>query len=211
MPYRISLLVLVLVVVGGLVAAFAVADDEAPAVPAAPATGVEVGNIASDFTLKDQSGSDVRLNDLRGKIVVLEWFNSECPIVQRHYKAGTMTTLAKEWADKNVVWVAINSTHTFNIEKNKAAAEKWGIARLLDDHDGAVGHLYKATRTPEMVIIDADGKIRYRGAIDSDRFGRDEKPTNYVRQALEELAAGKEVSVQSATPYGCSVKYRAER
>ena len=209
MLHRSLLAALLVLLVTGL-AAISVADDDQPA-PAAPVTGKDVGQIAPDFTLKDQAGNDVRLQDLRGKTVVLEWFNYECPIALRHYNKGTMKSLAGKWAEKNVVWLAINSTHTWTVEKNKAIAEKLGRTNILDDHAGAVGHLYAASRTPEMVVIDGDGKIRYRGAIDNDRFGREENPTNYVDQALTELADGKDVSVSTATPYGCTIKYAPSR
>lgn len=205
MTRQFTLFALLALLAIGFTAAVSLADDEPAADPPAkpePVVGKEVGNLAPDFTLKDQTGTDVKLSDLRGKIVVLEWYEPNCPFVVRHYKAGTMTNLAKAYADKNVVWLAIHSDKRSSQEANKASAERDGIAQLLDDQSGAVGLSFGAKRTPEMVVLDTDGKIRYRGAIDSDRFGRDENATNYVKAALDELIAGKDVTTVSTTPYG---------
>ncbi len=205
MTRQFTLFALLALLAIGFTAAISLADDEPAADPPAkpePVVGKEVGNVAPDFTLKDQTGNDVKLSDLRGKIVVLEWYEPNCPFVVRHYQAGTMTNLAKAYAEKNVVWLAINSTRQTTVAKNKADADSKGITCLLDDHTGTVGHSFGAKRTPEMVVIDADGKIRYRGAIDNDRFGNAENATNYVKAALDELIAGKDVTTVSTTPYG---------
>ena len=165
---------------------------------------------APPFTLPNQAGEDVSLADYAGKIVVLEWVNPDCPYVKRHYEAGTMKTLAEEFADRGVVWLSINSTHYMDAEASAAFKEAEGLPYdLLVDADGKVGHLYEAKTTPDIRIIDIDGSVVYRGAIDSDPRGNEEasETTNYVRQALSELLSGQEVSTPRAKPYGCSVKY----
>lgn len=170
----------------------------------------KVGEKAPGFTLKDQNGNDVSLSDFAGKIVVLEWFNNECPFVVKHYKNGNMNSLAARYADKDVVWLAIDSTSSHNAETAKKIAEEWKIDRpILNDSAGTVGKLYGATNTPHMYIIDREGKLVYKGAIDSDS-GRKENPnaTNYVANALDELLQGKPVSQSETKAYGCTVKYK---
>jgi len=168
---------------------------------------------APDFVLKNYDGKEVKLADLKGKIVVLEWFNYECPFVKYHYeKASTMKDLAAKHKEKNVVWLAINSTSHQETEKNKEYAEKNKILfPILDDRSGKIGKAYHATKTPHMIIIDAEGNIAYNGAIDNAPMGRipdNEKMVNYVNKALEELIAGKTVTLAKTKPYGCSVKYK---
>ena len=168
---------------------------------------------APDFVLKNYDGKEVKLADLKGKIVVLEWFNYECPFVKYHYeKASTMKDLAAKHKVKNVVWLAINSTSHQETEKNKEYAEKNKILfPILDDRSGKIGKAYHATKTPHMIIIDAEGNIAYNGAIDNAPMGRipdNEKMVNYVNKALEELIAGKTVTLAKTKPYGCSVKYK---
>jgi peroxiredoxin len=171
---------------------------------------VSVASAAPDFTLTDQNGKTVSLSDYKGKIVVLEWINPDCPFVQRHYKAGTMADLATRYGEKGVVWLAINSTNYMGQKDNAKWVETYKLPYpILDDHDGAVGHAYSAKTSPHMYVIDASGNIVYQGAIDDDPRGS--KPpaerTQYVAKALDELLAGQPVSVAESKPYGCSVKY----
>lgn len=174
----------------------------------------KLGQPAPDFTLVDQDGKSHTLSDYAGKIVVLEWFNEQCPFVVKHYsKSGNMNRIANTYAEKGVVWLAINSTAGTGVEHNKRVASKegWELNRpLLDDSDGKVGRLYGATRTPEIFIINAEGVIVYHGAIDSNSSADPatiEGATNYVVQALDEILAGQSVSNPQTRPYGCTVKY----
>lgn len=194
--------VAVLVVAGTAWFYFSQAEDGRPT--------ASVGTAAPGFTLEDQTGKKVSLSDFSGKkIVVLEWINPDCPYVQRHYKAGTMKTLAEKYRDKGVVWLAINTTHYMNKETN----QKWITDnqlpyQILDDHEGTVGRLYGAKTTPHMFIIDKSGRLVYQGAIDDDpRGNKGENKVNYVAKALDELLAGKPISMSETKPYGCSVKY----
>ncbi len=170
---------------------------------------------APEFTLKNYNGKEVKQADYKGKIIVLEWFNYECPFVKYHYeKAATMKNLAAKYKDKNVVWLAINSTSHQETEKNKEFAEKNKVLYpILDDSSGVTGKAYKAKTTPHIFIIDTEGNIAYNGAIDNAPLGKvpeDKKLVNYVDKALEELIAGKKVSTTMTKPYGCSVKYKKE-
>ena len=175
-----------------------------------PAPAPDAGKKAPAFTLKGFDGKEVSLSDYTGKIVVLEWFNDECPYVKYHYeKAYTMVELATKYRDKNVVWLAVNSTNHTTPEQNKAYVAQHNIPfPMLDDRSGSVGRAYGATNTPHMFVIDTSGNIVYSGAIDnSPRGEKKEGVINYVDKALAEITAGKSVSTASTKPYGCNVKY----
>jgi peroxiredoxin len=170
---------------------------------------------APDFTLKDINGNDVKLSQFAGKIVVLEWVNYDCPFVKAHYNddVHTMKDLAGEYADDDVVWLTINSTHYATAESNKKWADGQDIQHqhLLIDSDGTVGKLYHAKATPHMFIVHKNGHIVYQGAIDNAPLGRKvEDYVNYVDKALMQLLAGEDVTQSQTKPYGCSVKYPPE-
>ncbi len=164
---------------------------------------------APDFELLDQNGKLVKLSDLLGKVVVLEWTNPECPFVKRHYSPETMTMvkLAKSYKDQPVVWLAINSTNFHDQAYNKEWHDKLELPYpVLDDHTGKVGRLYGATNTPHLYVVDTEGKLAYQGAIDDKPRGGDAS-VNYVKQAIDALLAGQAPSPNQTKPYGCTVKY----
>jgi len=187
------------------------------AAAAAPALAATVGQPAPEFSAPDLQGKPVKLSDFKGKFVVLEWVNPECPYVRRHYDSGNMPSLQKELGSKDVVWLAINSSSPssgeFTPPEGMAkwlAAKGAGPKATLIDKDGKVGRLYRARTTPHMYVIDPRGQLIYAGAIDDKRWASaaDTKNAhNHVRAALGEAMAGKPVSVTSTSPYGCSVKY----
>jgi peroxiredoxin len=182
-----------------LVAPFAIGDDKGEVAP---------GSAAPDFSLQDQDGKDHKLSDLKGKLVVLEWTNPECPFVVRHYKEKTMETLASKYASKGVVWLAINSTKHATKDGMKAWIKEHSLSYpILDDSSGTVGHTYGAKTTPHMFVIDKDGKVAYAGGVDDDAAGKNKDKVNFVQKALDELLEGKPVSTPSSKPYGCGVKY----
>jgi peroxiredoxin len=188
-----------------------------PLLAAAPAGAQTVGQPAPDFSAPDLLGKPVKLSDFKGKYVVLEWVNPECPYVRRHYDTGNMPELQKELATKGVVWLAVNSSSQSSGEFTppeqmaKWIADKGGAPRAtLIDKDGKVGRLYGARTTPHMYVIDPQGKLIYAGAIDDKRWASAEETKsarNHVRAALTEAMSGKPVSVAATSPYGCSVKY----
>ena len=175
------------------------------------------GSAAPAFSLKDAKGKTHSLADYKGKHVVLEWFNPECPFVKKHYSAGNMQKLQEEFAGKDVVWMSINSSakgkegHLTPEQATKQIADwKMNNTTLLLDEDGKVGQEYGAKNTPHMFIINPEGILIYQGAIDSKatpNVADIANSTNYVKVALEEALAGKPVSNASTKPYGCSVKY----
>ena len=175
------------------------------------------GSAAPAFSVTDTAGKAVKLADYRGKFVVLEWTNPECPFVRKHYSSGNMQALQKEWGAKDVVWLAVNSTSTSSGEyKTGEQMLQWMRSQdaapkaTLIDGTSAAGRAYGAKTTPHMFVIDPTGKVVYAGAIDDKRSANpaDARTAhNYVRAALSEATAGKPVSVASTTPYGCSVKY----
>lgn len=188
----------------------AVKKDAKPAATK-DATTVAVGKPAADFTLKDETGKEHKLSAYKGKIVVLEWTNPECPYVVRHYdkKADTMSKTQKASGD-DVVWLAVDSS---NFVKADAAA-KWkkekGFAYpVLLDANGATGRTYGAKTTPHMFVIDKEGKLAYSGAIDDNPRGDKKEAKNYVLSAVKSLKEGKKVEVSETKPYGCSVKYKS--
>jgi peroxiredoxin len=184
---------------------------------ASNALAVNPGQPAPDFALPDLSGKTVKLSDLKGKYVVLEWVNPDCPYVQKHYNSANMPGLQKEFAGKQVTWLAINSTRQGHSEfKSEQQMASWlkqkgaAPAATLLDKDSKVGRAYGAVTTPHMYVIDPKGTLVYVGAIDDKRSTRVEDvktAKNYVRTALGEAMAGKPVSTASTSPYGCTVKY----
>ncbi len=184
------------------------------ALAALPAlAGGTVGDTATNFSLKGVDGKTYSLADYKGKVVVLEWVNPNCPFSNRHAKERTMSELAKQHGE--VVWLGINSTSPRSTDFMKPAAQlaydqKNGVNYpVLYDESGQVGHAYEARTTPHMFIIGADGKIAYNGAIDDDPPGRKAKADrlNYVGQGLNAEKGGNSPDPATTKPYGCSVKY----
>jgi peroxiredoxin len=177
----------------------------------------EVGQPAPDFAATDSNGKTVRLSDYRGKIVVLEWTNNECPYVVKHYSTNNMQTLQKDATAKGVVWLSIISSAKGEqgyVEGSKAndLTKSRGAAptAVLLDPEGKTGRLYDAKTTPHMYIVDANGTLVYKGGIDDKATtnAADVKTAkNFVRAALDSVKAGKPVENAVTRPYGCSVKY----
>lgn len=177
----------------------------------------KVGAPAPNFSVADAKGKTHSLVDYKGKYVVLEWFNPECPFVKKHYNSGNMQKLQQEAASHGVVWLTIDSSapgKEGNLSPDaavKAMADfKMSSAALLLDADGKTGQAYGAKNTPHMFVINPEGKLIYEGAIDN-------KPTtevadiagatNYVRAAILDAMEGRAVTTATTKPYGCSVKY----
>jgi peroxiredoxin len=185
---------------------------------AAPALAVQPGEAAPDFTLPDTNSKPVHLADYRGKIVVLEWTNHDCPFVRAHYDSGVMQGLQARAKAEGVVWLSIVSSapgeqgYVDGPTGNAITAREHAspTAKLLDP-DGKVGHLYNAKTTPDMVVIDKDGTIQYLGAIDDKRTASTETAKaangNLVTAALDSVEKGAPVAVPVTVSYGCSVKY----
>ncbi len=175
------------------------------------------GEAAPDFTLKGSDGKDYKLSQFKGKTVILEWFNNDCPYVKKHYDSKNMQNIQKEQTGKGAVWLAIISSvkgkegYVDAAGANKLIADRgMAVTALLLDDTGKVGKQYGAKTTPHMFIIDKDGKVVYQGAID-DRPSASVKSLdgamNYVTAAMTSIQKGEPVKTASTTPYGCSVKY----
>ncbi len=203
--------------------AFAAAMAVSSLVPsgAAARESVQPGAAAPDFTAKDTNGNDVTLSAFKGKTVVLEWNNPDCPYVKKHYGAGNMQALQREATGKGVVWLTINSGsagalgHMNGLEAEKYISDrKASPSSYLFDSQGKIGRSFGATVTPHMFVIDPAGKVAYMGGID-------DKPTsnqadikdarNFVREALTAVATGQPVKTASSRPYGCQIKYNEPR
>ena len=177
---------------------------------------VETGKPAPDFTGTDINGKTVKLSDYAGKIVVIESYNSDCPFCNNHYKTGAMQALQGDLAAKGVVWLIVNSVNPKNFshrtpeQAQKEMTDKKIVANAwIDDSSGVIGHLYGMETTPHMFVVGTSGTLVYDGAIDGqpDPFHDPTKAQNYVREAVDEVIAGKPVVVSQTKPYGCSVKY----
>lgn len=186
---------------------------------AAAESGPSIGNPAPEFVGTDSNGKHVALKDFKGRIVVLEWSNNQCPFVGKHYRSGNMQSLQKEAAGEGVVWLTILSSAPGE-QGNVTAAEANELTRsrgasptaVILDPEGTIGHAYGARTTPHMFVIDKNGTLDYMG-------GMDDKPTtdladvatakNYVRLALAAVTAGKPVQEAVTRPYGCSIKYKS--
>lgn len=181
------------------------------------ATAAEVGQPAPDFTLSDLDGKPVRLADFKGKIVVLEWFNPGCPYVVAAHTKGSLVDAAARASQQGVTWLAINSgapgKQGAGAELNRKARADWKIGHpVLLDEAGTVGKAYGATNTPHLFVIDAAGKLAYRGAVDNSPDGERASPqggtlVEYAAAAVDDLRAGRPVKVSSTKAYGCGVKY----
>jgi peroxiredoxin len=191
------------------------ASERAESAPARAA----VGSQAPDFTLSDLDGRPVTLSSFRGKTVVLEWFNPGCPFVRKAHTAakGSLKDLPGRKEKEGVVWLAINSSAAGKQgnepKMNRDVAAEFKVTYpILRDEDGKIGHVYAATNTPHMFVIDPKGTLVYRGAVDNSPDGEGESPSdpslvNYVEEAIGAIKDGKTVRVPETKAYGCSVKY----
>lgn len=176
-----------------------------------------VGQPAPPFTAATSAGGSQSLGDLRGKIVVLEWTNHDCPYVRKHYETGNMQTLQREATGQGITWLSVISSaprtqgHVSAAEANElTASRKAAPTSVLFDPTGAVGKLYGATNTPHMYVVDKAGVLVYAGAIDDRPTTRRkdvEGAQNYVRAALQAVMAGQPVKTPVTRAYGCTVKY----
>lgn len=177
-----------------------------------------VGKAAPAFSGKTADGETLALSSLRGKTVVLEWTNHECPYVVKHYdKSGNIPQLQKDATEDGIVWLQVISSApgkqghvegatALQLNKDRGAAP----SEVILDEDGSIGKLYAAQTSPHLFIINPEGVLEYKGGIDSIKSAKEDdipKATNYVREALDALAAGKKVPHPSTAPYGCSIKY----
>ena len=191
------------------------------AVLAVPLTGrtqqATVGSAAPDFTVTDSTGKEVSLHDFKGKIVVLEWFNPNCPFIKKFYSKGDMQRFQEQTTSQGVVCLTVSSSaegKSGYLTKESATSTRQDLnmksTALLLDGSGNVGKLYGARTTPHLFVVDSFGTLSYTGAIDSSPSADSDDvagATNYVLGAIEALKAGKPVTPPSTEPYGCSVKY----
>jgi len=178
---------------------------------------VKVGDSAPGFTGTDSNGKTQSLSAYKGKFVVLEWSNRDCPYTRKHYSSGNMQALQKEWTVKGVIWLTILSSAPGQQGYVTAAEENAQLAKVhaaptaaILDPKGTIGHEYDAKTTPNMFVIDPSGKLIYAGAIDdhpTDDVSDIKLSKNYVSEALTEAMAGDAVATSYTRPYGCSVKY----
>ncbi len=178
-----------------------------------------VGSAAPEFSAPDANGKTQSLSEYKGKYVVLEWFNPECPFVKKHYGSDNMQKLQAEYTGKGVVWLTIDSNApgtegNISADQAKKIMGSWKTKQtaLVLDPESKIAKLYGAKNTPNMVIVGPDGKIVYEGAIDSKATPNPAdipSSTNYVKAALDEALGGKAVSNAQTRPYGCHITYKS--
>lgn len=174
-------------------------------------------SMAPGFKLESASGKTISLENYKGKYVVLEWWNYGCPVVVKHYKSGNIPALQKELMGQDVVWLSVVSSapgkqgYVTKDDADEQMKKLGGKAtEILFDASGVTGKAYKATATPQLVLISPKGEMLYNGAIDNNPRASGEeilKSENYLRKAWNEVKAGKPVSTPSTVAYGCNVKY----
>lgn len=186
-------------------------------VTADPGTQARIGAPAPNFTLTDSNGKAISLADFKGKTVVLEWTNHECPYVRKHYGGNNMQALQKKWTGQGIVWLTLISSQpgaqgfVHGLEANKLTEERGAApTAVLLDPRGGVGRSYGAQVTPHMYVVTGDGTLVYMGGIDDKPTTRLEDlktAKNFVDAALSEVAEGKVVSIKTSRAYGCTIKY----
>jgi peroxiredoxin len=219
--YQISAIAVLAIAI--LLGVSAQADDKASATTKISAmkdkavTVAALGKMAPDFTLVNAEGKKHSLSDYKGKYVVLEWVNYDCPFVKKHYHSDNMQSFQADYAKKDVVWLSICSSAPgkqgyFEGEElsKRIVAEKSKATEYLIDADGKVGRIYEAKTTPHMFIVDPEGNLVYAGGIDdkaSTKMEDIKESNNFIVMALNEVLKGKKISNPVTAPYGCSVKY----
>jgi hypothetical protein len=188
-----------------------------PLIPAFASAAPAIGSAAPDFALPDQDGTVRRLSEFRGRTVVLEWTNHDCPYVRKHYNSSNMQTLQRDAASRNIVWLTMASSPrgeqgyvTGPEAKALTASRNAAPAAVLLDHRSQAARAYAATTTPGMYVIDAEGRLRYMGAIDSIRSTRVEdvaRAEPFLRDAMIAVQEGRQLERAVTPPYGCVIKY----
>lgn len=182
-------------------------------------SAAKIEDAAPAFTLQNSQGEAVSLSDYKGKYVILEWTNHQCPYVVKHYGSDNMQSLQKKYTDEDVVWLSIISSapgkqgYVSADEANQLSADRNAApTHVLFDPEGEVGKMYAAKTTPHMYIIDPEGELRYAGAIDSIKSANPAdipKAVNYVNASMDALNSGKSPEKTLTPPYGCSIKYKS--
>ncbi|NEO61480.1 MAG: redoxin domain-containing protein [Moorea sp. SIO4G2] len=185
----------------------------------AASSPLSIDEKAPEFTGVDSNNTTHKLSDFKGKVVVLEWTNHQCPFVRKHYNSGNMQKLQKEATSKGVVWLSIISSapgkqgHVTPQKANELIkSSSASPTAVIIDSEGTIGRLYQARTTPHMYVIDTDGVLKYMGAIDNKPSANPadvETATNYVRAAVDSVITNKPVETTVTQPYGCSVKYNS--
>jgi peroxiredoxin len=201
----------------GIGSSFLIAALGFAVLPALAAPNAQVGQPAPQFVGTDSNGQAVSLADLKGKTIVLEWTNDDCPYVDKWYRSGAMQDLQRDAARLGAIWLTIASSapgeqgYVDAVKANADTASRNAApAHVLLDPKGVIGHLYGAQTTPHMFIINSAGVLAYMGGADSIASTRVEdlaKAEPYAREALEAVVAGKAVAHPVTRPYGCTVKY----
>lgn len=178
---------------------------------------VQIGAQAPEFSGTTADGKTVKLSDYKGKVVVLEWNNPFCPFVRKHYDAGNMQALQKEYTAKDIIWLSINSSAKDKqgylegaVLEEQLKKDANAATAYIIDADGTIGRLYEAKTTPQMFVISKEGAVMYNGAIDSISsadISDIAKAEPYAKNAIDATIDGQSIKISTSAPYGCSIKY----
>jgi len=169
-----------------------------------------IGGPVNEFSAQTVDGKTVNLSDYKGKIVILEWYNPDCPYVKKFYSTGKMQEMQKKVISEGAIWLTVNTGGKIADLAARVAADQVAATAVIDDAAGSLAKRFGATATPHCFVIGADGKLVYKGAIDSIPSTKSEdiaRATNYVMAAYEAAKAGKAPEVPYVLAYGCGVKY----
>jgi len=170
----------------------------------------EINKAVTDFSGKTIQGKTVKLSDFKGKIVVLEWYNPTCPYVKKFYSVGKMQEFQTQVTTAGHVWITINTGGKISDLADAMTKDKNKASVVIDDADGTIGRLFEAKTTPQCFVINREGVLVYKGAIDSIASTKSadiDKATNYVLAAVASTQDNKKVEVSSTKTYGCGIKY----
>lgn len=200
-------MVAIVALVAGMIGILSAAASAAP----------KINQVAPDFAAQDSRGNAVNLSQFRGKTVVLEWTNADCPFTRKHYNSGNMQSVQELAQQNGIVWLTIvSSAPGKQGYVNGPAADQLTESRhaapttVLLDPTGTVARLYSAKTTPHMFVIDKRGTVQYMGGIDSiastdvDDIAHAEP---YLKEAMLAVANGEKPPHAVTKPYGCSIKY----
>lgn len=170
----------------------------------------EIGKEVTDFTAKTIDGKTIKLSEFKGKVVVLEWYNPTCPFIKKFYSVGKMQEFQTQVTSAGHIWITINTGGKVADLKTAVTADKNKASVVIDDTDGSIARQFEAKTTPHCFVINRDGVLVYKGAIDSipsTKSADIEKATNYILSAVTSTQDNKKIEVNSTKPYGCGVKY----
>lgn len=163
---------------------------------------INLDELAPDFTLSDLDDNAHTLSGRRGKIVILNFWSAECPWSLRADDA--MASAGKEWDENVLLWSIASNKNESLADLKKAAAER-GLQTVLLDSGNMVADIFEAVTTPHFFVIDEEGLLRYKGALDDVTFRQRTASKSYLLDAISSLLNGNRPDFVESAGYGCSI------